>query len=84
MRDALALVERSGDDSVHGLLYANLVAVAIEGGLFTPVIRDAHLMSLAELEQSVLHYALKARAGKRTIDEMTGGTFTISNGKCCP
>ena len=42
--------------------------------------KHAHLMSLAELEQSVLHYALKARAGKLTIDEMTGGTFTITNG----
>ncbi|MEL6252220.1 MAG: 2-oxoglutarate dehydrogenase complex dihydrolipoyllysine-residue succinyltransferase [Bacteroidota bacterium] len=61
--------------------YADIsIAVSSPKGLVVPVIRDAHLMSLAELEQSVLHYALKARAGKLTIDEMTGGTFSITNG----
>lgn len=56
------------------------IAVSSPKGLVVPVIRDAHLMSLAQLEQAVLHYALKARAGKLTIDEMTGGTFSITNG----
>lgn len=61
--------------------YADIsIAVSSPKGLVVPVIRDAHLMSLAELEQAVLHYALKARAGKLTIDEMTGGTFSITNG----
>lgn len=61
--------------------YADIsIAVSSPKGLVVPVIRNAHLMSLAELEQSVLHYALKARAGKLTIDEMTGGTFSITNG----
>ncbi len=56
------------------------IAVSSDRGLVVPVIRDAHQMNLAQLEQSVLHYALKARAGQITIDDMTGGTFTITNG----
>ncbi|WNJ21254.1 2-oxoglutarate dehydrogenase complex dihydrolipoyllysine-residue succinyltransferase [Pontibacter sp. G13] len=61
--------------------YADIgIAVSSERGLVVPVIRDAHLMSLAQMEQSVLHYALKARANKITVEDMTGGTFTITNG----
>ncbi|MEM7371099.1 MAG: 2-oxoglutarate dehydrogenase complex dihydrolipoyllysine-residue succinyltransferase [Bacteroidota bacterium] len=56
------------------------IAVSSPRGLVVPVIRDAHLMSLHQIEQSVLHYALKARAGSLSIEEMTGGTFTITNG----
>ena len=56
------------------------IAVSSDRGLVVPVIRDAHLMTLAQLEQAVLHYALKARANQITIDDMTGGTFTITNG----
>lgn len=56
------------------------IAVSSDRGLVVPVIRDAHLMNLAQLEQSVLHYALKARNNQITIDDMTGGTFTITNG----
>lgn len=61
--------------------YADVsIAVSSPKGLVVPVIRDAHLMSMSEIEQSVLHYALKARAGKLSIDDMTGGTFSITNG----
>ncbi|MEO0474155.1 MAG: dihydrolipoyllysine-residue succinyltransferase [Bacteroidota bacterium] len=56
------------------------IAVSTPRGLVVPVIRDAHLMSLAQIEQAVLHYALKARENQITIDDMTGGTFTITNG----
>ncbi len=56
------------------------IAVSSDRGLVVPVIRDAHLMSLHQIEQSVLHYALKARENKVTIEDMTGGTFTITNG----
>lgn len=45
-----------------------------------PVIRDAHLMSFAQIEKEVIRLATKARDGKLTIPEMTGGTFTITNG----
>lgn len=61
--------------------YADIgIAVSSERGLVVPVIRDAHLMTLAQLEQAVLHYAIKARNNQITIDDMTGGTFTITNG----
>lgn len=61
--------------------YADIgIAVSSDRGLVVPVIRDAHLMSLDQIEQSVLHYALKARNNDITIDDMTGGTFTITNG----
>ena len=61
--------------------YADIgIAVSTPRGLVVPVIRDAHLMSLHQIEQSVLHYALKARENKISIDDMEGGTFTITNG----
>lgn len=56
------------------------IAVSSDRGLVVPVIRDAQFMSLDQIEQSVLHYALKARDGKITIEDMNGGTFTITNG----
>ncbi|MFK7925869.1 MAG: 2-oxoglutarate dehydrogenase complex dihydrolipoyllysine-residue succinyltransferase [Bacteroidia bacterium] len=61
--------------------YADIsIAVSSDRGLVVPVIRDAHLMSLWQIEKSVLHYALKARANQVTPDDMNGGTFTITNG----
>ncbi|MEO0899850.1 MAG: 2-oxoglutarate dehydrogenase complex dihydrolipoyllysine-residue succinyltransferase [Bacteroidota bacterium] len=61
--------------------YADIgIAVSTKTGLVVPVIRNAHLMSLDEIEKSVLHYALKARENKVTIEDMTGGTFSITNG----
>ena len=56
------------------------IAVSSDRGLVVPVIRDTHLMNFHQIEQSVLHYALKAREGKISIEDMTGGTFTITNG----
>jgi len=69
-----------GNDIIyHG--YQDIgVAVSSDRGLVVPVLRDADAMSLADIEQSIRDYGLKARDGKLGIEEMTGGTFTISNG----
>ena len=56
------------------------IAVSAPKGLVVPVIRNAESMSLHEIEKEVLNLALKARDNKLTIEEMTGGTFTITNG----
>ena len=56
------------------------IAVSAPKGLVVPVIRNAEAMSLADIEASVMALAVKARDGKLTIEEMTGGTFTITNG----
>lgn len=56
------------------------IAVSAPKGLVVPVIRNAESMSMAELEQAVLSLAKKARDGKLTMEEMTGGTFTVTNG----
>ncbi len=69
-----------GDDIVyHG--YQDIgVAVSTEKGLVVPVLRDAENLGLADIENQVRDYGIKARDGKLGIDEMTGGTFTITNG----
>jgi 2-oxoglutarate dehydrogenase E2 component (dihydrolipoamide succinyltransferase) len=69
-----------GDDVVyHG--YQDVgVAVSTPGGLVVPVLRDADFMSVADVEAKIRDLGLRARDGKLTIDEMTGGTFTITNG----
>ena len=56
------------------------VAVSTERGLVVPIIKDADIKSLSEIEKSILEYSKKAKEGKLSIDEMQGGTFTISNG----
>jgi len=56
------------------------VAVSTDRGLVVPVIRDVQDLSIAEIELSLVEYSTKAREGKLSIEEMTGGTFTISNG----
>jgi 2-oxoglutarate dehydrogenase E2 component (dihydrolipoamide succinyltransferase) len=56
------------------------IAVSAPKGLMVPVIRNAENMSLAEIEKSIATLAVKARDGKISVDEMTGGTFTITNG----
>ncbi|WP_114751280.1 2-oxoglutarate dehydrogenase complex dihydrolipoyllysine-residue succinyltransferase [Pleomorphovibrio marinus] len=56
------------------------IAVSSPKGLVVPVIRNAEKMSFAEIEQEVVRLAVKARDGKLTIEEMTGGTFTLTNG----
>ncbi|OWJ91498.1 dihydrolipoamide succinyltransferase [Pseudomonas sp. A46] len=69
-----------GNDIVyHG--YQDIgVAVSSDRGLVVPVLRNAELMSLAEVESGIATFGKKAREGKLSIDEMTGGTFTITNG----
>ena len=69
-----------GTDIVyHG--YADVgVAVSSDRGLVVPVLRNAEQMSLAEIEGGIATFGKKARDGKLSIDEMTGGTFTITNG----
>jgi len=56
------------------------IAVSAPKGLMVPVIRNAEQMSLAQIEQSILELATKARNSKLSLDEMQGGTFTITNG----
>ena len=56
------------------------VAISTPKGLVVPIIRDAQTMSLSSIERSISHLAIKAREGKLSMDEMTGGTFTITNG----
>lgn len=56
------------------------VAVSSDRGLVVPVLRNAEFMSLAEIEGGIANYGRKAKDGKLTLEEMTGGTFTISNG----
>ena len=61
--------------------YADIsIAVSTERGLVTPVLRDADTMSFAEVEQAIGEYARKAREGGLTLDDLQGGTFTITNG----
>ena len=69
-----------GNDIVyHG--YQDVgVAVSSERGLVVPVLRNAENMSVADIESGVYEYAMKAREGKLSIEEMSGGTFTITNG----
>jgi 2-oxoglutarate dehydrogenase E2 component (dihydrolipoamide succinyltransferase) len=56
------------------------VAVSTERGLVVPVLRDADRMSFAEIERRILELAQKAREKKLTLEELAGGTFTITNG----
>lgn len=69
------------DDHIVYHNYADIgIAVSSPKGLMVPVVRNAEQMSLAEIESEIKRLAVKARDGKITIDEMTGGTFTITNG----
>ena len=69
-----------GNDVVYHGFQDIGVAVSTERGLVVPVIKDADTKSLPEIEKSILEYSEKARNGKLSIEEMQGGTFTISNG----
>ena len=72
--------EIDGDDIVYKNHYDIGVAVGTEQGLVVPVVRDADQMSFAAIEGKIGELGRKARDGKLTIEELTGGTFTISNG----
>ena len=69
-----------GDDFIQNHFYDIGVAVGTERGLIVPVIRDADKKSFAQLERDIAEYAVKAREGKIKIEDLQGGTFTISNG----
>jgi 2-oxoglutarate dehydrogenase E2 component (dihydrolipoamide succinyltransferase) len=69
-----------GTDIIYHGYYDIGIAVSSPRGLVVPVIRNAEALSLADIEKAIGSYGEKARDGKLTVEEMTGGTFTISNG----
>jgi 2-oxoglutarate dehydrogenase E2 component (dihydrolipoamide succinyltransferase) len=72
--------EIDGDDIIYRNYYDVGVAVGTEQGLVVPVVRNADALSFGEIESTIAGLGHKARDGKLTIEELTGGTFTISNG----
>jgi 2-oxoglutarate dehydrogenase E2 component (dihydrolipoamide succinyltransferase) len=72
--------EIDGQDIVYKNYYHVGIAVGTEKGLVVPVVRDADRHSIAEIEKTIADYGRRARDGKLSIDEMQGGTFTITNG----
>jgi 2-oxoglutarate dehydrogenase E2 component (dihydrolipoamide succinyltransferase) len=69
-----------GNDIVYHEYFDVGVAVSTDRGLIVPVLRDADQLSFADIEKSIGNFAARARAGSITIEELTGGTFTITNG----
>ena len=69
-----------GDDIVYHAYCDVSVAVSSDRGLVVPVLRDAHKMGMHDIEKGIMDYAVRAQDGTRGIEEMSGGTFTISNG----
>ena len=72
--------EIDGNDIVYRNYYDIGVAVSTPQGLVVPVVRDCEHKSMADIESDIMVLATKAREGKISIDDMTGGTFTITNG----
>jgi 2-oxoglutarate dehydrogenase E2 component (dihydrolipoamide succinyltransferase) len=72
--------EIDGQDIIYKNYYHIGVAVGTDKGLVVPVVREADRMSLAEIEMTIADFGKRARDGRLGIDEMQGGTFTISNG----
>ncbi|MGB4056823.1 MAG: 2-oxoglutarate dehydrogenase complex dihydrolipoyllysine-residue succinyltransferase [Alphaproteobacteria bacterium] len=72
--------EIDGEDIIYKNFYDIGVAVSTPQGLIVPVIRDADQMSMAQIEKAIVDVGSRARDGKLKMDEMTGGTFTITNG----
>jgi 2-oxoglutarate dehydrogenase E2 component (dihydrolipoamide succinyltransferase) len=72
--------EIDGTDIVYKNYYHVAVAVGIDKGLVVPVLRDADLKSFAQIEKEIADFGRRARDGTLKIEEMQGGTFTISNG----
>jgi 2-oxoglutarate dehydrogenase E2 component (dihydrolipoamide succinyltransferase) len=72
--------EIDGQDIIYKNYYHIGVAVSTDKGLVVPVVREADRMSLAEIEQAIADFAKRARDGKLTIEDMQGGTFSITNG----
>ena len=69
-----------GNDIVYHEYFDLGVAVSTDRGLIVPVLRDADSLSFADIEKSIANFAARARAGTITMEELTGGTFTITNG----
>jgi 2-oxoglutarate dehydrogenase E2 component (dihydrolipoamide succinyltransferase) len=81
LRDVPAVnAEIDGQDLVYKNYYHIGIAVGTEKGLVVPVVRDADQLSVAGIEKTIADFGRRARDGKLTIDEMQGGTFTITNG----
>ena len=75
------IVGQGADTEIEYHDYSDIaVAVGTEKGLVVPVLRNAEALSFAGVESTIKDFALRAKDGKLTVDEMTGGTFTISNG----
>jgi len=72
--------EVDGDELVYKNYYHVGVAVGTDKGLVVPVVRDSDTLSIAEIEKTIADFGKRARDGKLKLDEMQGGTFTISNG----
>jgi 2-oxoglutarate dehydrogenase E2 component (dihydrolipoamide succinyltransferase) len=72
--------EIDGEDIIYKNYYHIGVAVGTDRGLVVPVLREADRLSFAEIEQAIADFGRRAREGKLSIEEMQGGTFTISNG----
>jgi 2-oxoglutarate dehydrogenase E2 component (dihydrolipoamide succinyltransferase) len=72
--------EIDGQDIIYKNYYHIGVAVGTDKGLVVPVVREADRMSLAEIEATIANFGKRAREGRLSIEEMQGGTFTISNG----
>jgi 2-oxoglutarate dehydrogenase E2 component (dihydrolipoamide succinyltransferase) len=72
--------EIDGQDIVYKNYYHIGVAVGTEKGLVVPVVRDAQALSLADIEKTINDFGRRARDGQLKLEEMQGGTFTISNG----
>ena len=69
-----------GDDIVYHAYCDVSVAISSDRGLVVPVLRDAHKMAMHDIEKAIIDFAVRAQDGTLDIDEMSGGTFTISNG----
>jgi 2-oxoglutarate dehydrogenase E2 component (dihydrolipoamide succinyltransferase) len=69
-----------GNDIIYHEYYDIGVAVSTDRGLIVPVLRDADALTFGEIEKAVVGYATRAREGSLTLEELTGGTFTITNG----
>jgi 2-oxoglutarate dehydrogenase E2 component (dihydrolipoamide succinyltransferase) len=81
LRDVPAVnAEIDGDDIVYRNYYNIGVAVGTDRGLVVPVVRDADRLTFAEVERTIADFGRKARDGQLKIEDMQGGTFTISNG----
>ncbi len=72
--------EIEGDEIIYKNFYDIGVAVGTPQGLVVPVVRNADQMNFAEIEKNIADYGKKARDGKLSVDDLTGGTFTVSNG----